>query len=78
MFERKQDTQEVEIFVYGSDLQEWRQVLTKIFAHRLTRILGVSQPIEPVSFRSGYHTIDHVHIVNQIKDSVLCIRSYCT
>ena len=49
------------------------KVFTKVLYNRLARQLDEQQPPEQAGFRSGYSTMDHIHVLNQLLE---CCRKY--
>ena len=55
------------------------KILTKVLTKRLEKTFNENQPREQLGFRSGYSTIDHIHVVNQVNEKcrqyniLLCI-----
>ncbi|CAM4712403.1 unnamed protein product [Leuciscus chuanchicus] len=42
------------------------KVFTKVLYNQLARQLDEQQPPEQAGFRSGYSTMDHIHVLNQL------------
>nr|XP_034832243.1 uncharacterized protein LOC117989050 [Maniola hyperantus] len=42
------------------------KVFAKVILSRITKVLDENQPREQAGFRSGYSTLDHIHVVKQI------------
>lgn len=55
------------------------KVFAKIILRRLTKILDENQPREQAGFRSGYSTLDHIHVIKQLfeKSKECNIIFYC-
>lgn len=55
------------------------KIFAKVLLHRLTKTLDENQPREQAGFRSGYSTLDHLHVIKQLfeKGNEYNITFYC-
>ncbi|KAF2884205.1 hypothetical protein ILUMI_21987 [Ignelater luminosus] len=56
---------------YGSETSSMLytyKLFTSIIKSRIKRKIENNQPIEKARFRSGYSTVDHLYVVNQVTE----------
>ncbi|CAH2085229.1 unnamed protein product [Euphydryas editha] len=55
------------------------KVFSKVILNRITKALDDNQPREQAGFRSGYSTLDHIHVVKQVieKSKEFNMPLYC-
>ncbi|CAH2106596.1 unnamed protein product [Euphydryas editha] len=66
LIHKKGDRAEINNYRPISLMSNIYKVFSKIILKRITKILDESQPREQPGFRSGYSTIDHIHVIKQL------------
>ncbi|CAH2098347.1 unnamed protein product [Euphydryas editha] len=66
LLHKKGDKEEIGNYRPISLMSNIYKVFSRIILSRITRVLDENQPKEQAGFRSGYSTIDHIHVLRQI------------
>ena len=65
---KKGDTAEIKNYRPISRLPVMYKVFSQVLLQRMLRTLDQNQPREQAGFRSGFSTIDHIHVVSQLQE----------
>ncbi|KAK4328561.1 hypothetical protein Pmani_001037 [Petrolisthes manimaculis] len=68
LIHKKGDTTNIKIYRPISLLPITYKVLSQILLRRMIPTLDLYQPREQAGFRSGYSTMDHIQIINQLQE----------
>ncbi|CAF4921274.1 unnamed protein product [Pieris macdunnoughi] len=74
LLHKKGDRNTIENYRPISLMSNMYKVFSKMILRRITKVMDEQQPMEQAGFRSGFSTVDHIHVIKQLIQKCKRIR----